>query len=540
MGLSKDENNLHPILIILFGLAFITLFGNYWSLFYRINYEFNCVLLLLAFLYTLTNFSELVKFLRPSINALKSRPSIALFLGALFFIIALFQSSGAVTNSDEGGYYLPLVKWIEGYPVVPGMALFNARIGFNSAFHMTNSIFGQAWWFNAEGGLYDVNALLFVLINWWFLSGMSKPTVKRCAYDLIGVLKIGAMVIPFSFLNNSMDSDYPSIFIGLVVIIIWLQQRKQTKLGEINYELLVIGVLSLYLFTIKPFAVFYFLFPLLAILNLRPDQKRHLFFFGLVFFSIYLFPWFLRNFYITGYIIFPVYYLDLFSPEWKLPLEVIKSSYDIVEEFAKIEIVRPGYLYEGLRQWSFSEWFPVWKSIQHKTMLGLIVYYLLPFSVLVFLLNISFLRKKKEYRLFFLTQIISLIIICFWFVKFPSIRFAWAWIYMFMSLSFSILLLLVLRVSMKLLVIPLFFLVTLSSLRSLSLEIKERESINWISPEKVKVVEGLKEKHLGKHIIRVAPSVYCHGTKPPCIPSNNFYEIKMRGENIQQGFMLTN
>ena len=164
----------NPVIISISGLSILTFLFNYFSIFSRINIEANIFLIIPTLIII---FSQ-KKHLKNYLNKIKTKfNSSTILFGIIILIIALFKSSSISEIDDEGQYFLPLVRWIENYPITPGTGLFHDRMGYNSAFHLSNAIYGHTYFF--KGGLYDLNAYLFVIINFFFLDKVNLLIEKN-------------------------------------------------------------------------------------------------------------------------------------------------------------------------------------------------------------------------------------------------------------------------------------------------------------------------------------------------------------------------
>ena len=285
----NQEKAVHPALRFITGLSIITFLGNAVSIFYRINIEFNVLIFLFSLIWIITH----LKVYKTEINSwhrqLSSLNWLIWIAGFLFFLIAIIQASAPVDHHDEGGYYLPLVRWIEQYPVVPGSAWFLDRLGYNSAFHMSNAIFGEAFLF--PGGFNDLGACLFIWVNWWFLTAFNRLLKKNYTFFYSDLLLSAALVVPFTFLNNTMDSDYPNLFIGIIILGLWIRKIESGNLWLIDLTVLLMLIFGLYLSTVRLFSVLLLLFPGFILLNESIKSKSKVLITAIVVGMIYLLPW---------------------------------------------------------------------------------------------------------------------------------------------------------------------------------------------------------------------------------------------------------
>ena len=55
---------------------------------------------------------------------------------SIFIVVSVLCSLHPSLNNDSGLYYIQFMKWINQYPVVPGLANLHDRLGFNSHWHL--------------------------------------------------------------------------------------------------------------------------------------------------------------------------------------------------------------------------------------------------------------------------------------------------------------------------------------------------------------------------------------------------------------------
>ena len=520
----------------LVGLAAIATLANFWSLFLPVNGVFVGVLAAAALSLTLCASRQRWNISVPGSNGL-------LYLTVLPFLIliALSLSAGATDNIDEAGYYLPLVKWIEQFAVVPGTALLNHRTGFNSSVHMLNAVFGQSWLW--KGGLYDLNGLLFIVFNLYFFNAAIdyKLKVHKEKVNAASLFLSCALIFPFSFLVDSMDSDFLSIFGGIFVLSEIIRHLDQ---NIDDNKMIMLASISTFLITVKTFNIF--LLPPLAYLYVKQygwplaRTKHNLSIYAAGFFisSIVLAPWIARNYYISGYLVFPVYFLDIFDPAWKVPILVARPTYEIIGEFAKLTLIRPDYLYDGVTDPAISEWLPVWVQTTSQTLIGKIILLATPTSLLM-LLAYSMKEKLKHRKLspVFALLCYAVLILVIWFVKFPSIRFVWPWL---LLVIIGPLLVYKLKENFRgAVAYGLILLVSASWTRTLLMKVSWRQFIEQpVLPSPViteiehtvKIIDGVEVKY--------SKDAHCHGLPQPCTPYNNALHIGLIGNKIEEGFLV--
>lgn len=570
----RKPHDLFPLSTFLVGLATITAIAQLWSLFLPVTFHLELCLAILSIISLLRPLhqSPTRHLLKTKSFTLKLAYTLPVVLTLLLVAISLMLTLEMTTNIDEAGYYLSLVKWIEQYPVTPGTALLNHRIGFNSSLHMLSAVFSQVDFF--KGGLYDINGLLFIFFNLYFLLALGRLIRGTSLHLLADWVLSCALVFPYSYLVDSMDADYLSIMGGIYIhaeVLRYLDPQSQETIS--TKKLITLTLVTVFLTTVRPFSLFLsggviFLWFKKLIESYQEVEDvgyrnewrigystrglghsksgetwrkallRGLGY-GLSGALLIMLPWLIRNYYMTGYLVFPIYYIDLFHPDWKVRLEVIKSSYDIIGEFAKLQIIREDYLYQGLTYPSFTEWLPRWIDTTKMILIGQGVMIGLPLFILLFLIQLAdTFRQKISLSSLHYYNLYVLCIIGLWFVSFPSIRFGWAWILVFLG---SVGYYYVKKHSLlfKLSIYILTFLVIISSIRLVY-------NINWshattspLSPAKIPIEIPYTSAITPSGLtLKYALDPHCYGLNPPCLPYNNPLKIEARGDRIVDGFRL--
>ena len=116
------------IIIELLGLTCITTLAGIFSLFFRINWEFQLVLLIIAI--------PLLLFFKPyrllKFEDFRKLSAVNFGIGFLLIVISILilnASSLVSSNPDTGIYHAQAIHWIEDYPAIPGLANLHARLG---------------------------------------------------------------------------------------------------------------------------------------------------------------------------------------------------------------------------------------------------------------------------------------------------------------------------------------------------------------------------------------------------------------------------
>jgi hypothetical protein len=534
------NSKIHPTLLSLTGLALITGLANYTSLFFRINIEFVAVLSITGVLLAWFNRKKIYSGFT-NIKVKNIHP-LTLFFALAFFLIAIFKAVGPTEIMDDGEYYLPLIRWIEQYPVLPGTALFHDRMGYNSSFHMSSAIFGHVYWF--KGGLYDLNGYLFLIINIYFLSGVNRLIRNISRYTVQDYLMLFAGIALYRQLLTSIDSNYPYIFIGIVLLLLFIEKANLNTIKIWDTKAHIFLILALYIITVKFLAVYFLLFICVLLYQQWRQRNFRLISFVLVFGVIFIFPWLARNVVLTGYLVYPVYLIDFFNVEWKIPIEIARNNYLYVSEHAKTLTVRHSLYYEGVAHVPLNQWLPQWWTNHAKTIISsLITAVALPPSLILLSILLTARGKKliQENSGLLITLAISLIFLVFWFFQYPSVRFGWPWILFIIVFT-------MIKFNEQFIKLPQQFirfsalvLLALGLLRGVSKTFSESDQLgrHLIFPEQVTELKAYTTKRIGSYEIRVSKDKHCWGIDPPCMPV--YYDelqIELRGTDFKKGFKV--
>jgi len=483
-------------------------------------------------------------------------------LTAVYFLmllaIALLKTIGPSAIEDEAAYHLPLIRWIENYPVVPGIANIEDRLGFNPAIYMTNALFGVAWLY--EGGLYDLNSLLFVLIGGAFLSGFEPLLRGQKEHLLSGIIQATAMVFLFRLYLTSMDADFFNLYGVLYFLVCIIRQMEQGRFGYPDWQTIWSLLFFCFLVTNKFSAALMAPIALWLVYELVQKKQFRALLISLAFGSVIFLSWVVRNYYISGFAVYPIYFLDFFEVDWKVPSELAQGVYGYVSEFAKIEVIREFNAYKTVQP-SLQTWLPIWYQATWKMLIGKVFFVGMAVSLLLWV-RLVFMKKKPHQQHFrWLALLVFIAIIC-WFWKFPALRFGWPWVLVFMCCTIFISFEAFIRSRQRWVTTGLALLVALSLVRStassvyevldapnrwigdsesqlLHQKIQEFELQNhWLHPVAVYYEATYSTQYLNQIKVVVPPDIFCRGVMPPCVPKNHHPGLEARGNRVEDGFRI--
>lgn len=399
----ENFNNYNAFDGFFIGISVVGAFLNLWSLFFPTNGDAMLFLIVVSLVALITN-SGLKSKYRLLLLSLKSN---RIFLGliliffAIFFVYAIIKPA----HFDTYLYHMSSIQWIEQYRVVPGLANIQERLGFNSSIFVLSAGFSFYSWFGQN--MFIINSLCLLLFSIWLL---------WIAFKKKGTIGLFSLFFLYFFINenikyiSSPTSDVlPNIFMGFMLISIVLN----TKSLKDKYLLFI--VLPLFAITLKismaPVILLCFYALYIKDKNILSFLKK-INLFGLAF----VFPWLVRNIILSGYLIYPMDGIDLFSFDWKVPKERVTYVKSWIYSWAK----DPTNDYNIVLNRSFAEWFPIWW--QRTIDVNRVIFISAALAPVFGTVYAFFIRKKEKYVIL-LTILISYMTFLFW-LKAPDFRFS--------------------------------------------------------------------------------------------------------------------
>lgn len=532
------ENKYNFFDFFFIGICFVGAILNIWSLFFPTNILSFLFLLILSFFCLFY-----IKKRNPiNINALfvrlktliKSQPYF-IFAVLITFLFILFTSIITPRLFDSHLYHIGAIKWNEMYNVVPGLANFHDRFGFNSSFFVMSASFTLTSILNQS--LYLLSSLIVLVFFIWLI---------KIAFEKKGLIAfICIFYLYFFYEQYILDISSPSSDL-LPNILISFLFFKLLILGEnFKNQYLLLIVIPFFCITLKLSTIPILLISFIALFykfNKLNAIKQ-----TLIYGTIFVLPWIIRNVILTGYVLYPFEEIDFFNFDWEVPAEKVKETKDWVYSWAKI----PFYDSKEVLNKSFSEWFSIWWEMTDiKNRRLFIVALISP----VLLTVVSLFKRHTFNKVFITTYSICYLGFIFWLLKAPDFRF-----------SFSLILLLNISVLIKIfdfnifynkytyhvLVIIMFSTLIINTKKSFILfsedyKVYELSSylykpINYNTFVKKCGAEFIKNKYSfenKKEVILYSPSQNNSSRCFDVIPCSAYLNknIKLRGNSLNDGF----
>lgn len=425
------------------GIALLTAFSEYYSIFGGVGLTANIILVLACLISACADRKKYRDRLKSIFSVFDSKIAGvgAFVISVLIILVCAYFTAASSFTYDSGTYHAQSIHWIESYGVVKGLAHMQTRLGFNNSYFALCALFsfhflGQSM--HTVSGFLAAFTMVYSVCRY-----AGHLSVKKDSGNSSFKLRVSDFLrlTPFAyFIITAFEITSPSTDFGVIWMIIWLIIRwvecieEDTKTGGSDDKVTVfslLSVFSIFLVTVKlsvGVLALITLYPLVFLIREKKygDIAKYILS-GLVL----VLPFFIRNYLITGWLVYPFPSVDLFNPDWKVPLEGVRHEADEVVVWAR-------YTKDtALIDQSIREWFPVWwkeqgqanRFLSRSAFIGcaaIIARILITLIISVFRRG-SGKVEEKEISYVFMGAVL-LISFAFFMITAPSNRFGYAYI----------------------------------------------------------------------------------------------------------------
>jgi len=512
-----------PIIIIV-GMAILTTLASYLSLFIPLG--------LLAAALILAGGILIAAITRPWRDIRLPSYHFMVWILLVAAVLTILENATHVPgNSDTALYHAQAIHWIESFHVAPGLVNLQDRLGFNSSWFILNAVFSFA--FLEIQSFHLSSSALLVAATAYFIEGPQSLLQRKWSTAALAKTSF----IPFSFYVfgaeiSSPGTDLPALIFVLVIIAYWLDKHERGA-NMFDAESIAIVMLAIFAITIKLSVLPVTLIAIWIVLQqvIQKDWARviRLCLANLLVIS----PWLIRSIITSGYLIFPLYQVDIFTFDWKFPKDSAQALSVAIATFARFP-VKNWAKFIGLPA---TEWIPIWFfNLTRNQQFLLAASLLSPMSLFGEKLAPSNPDQRKPY---ILALAVSWLGILFWFFTAPDIRFGYGFLGATIILAVSFI---ASRVSFPILKSSMAVPLTLLSLMILFQGYMFATSLDTATlPQRVLLpADYLPSRadpcpiYNGTVFCRKEGG-QCNYDDFPCIPSPR-PNVEMRGPSLQDGF----
>jgi len=310
--------------ILLSGLFSEMVIIHFYAIFFAVDTWFYLLSFILALSGIFINRSEIYSLIKRNIQEWKAwKPGIRTF-SILVFLLILMQSATAPFINDNESYYIQSVKWLNHFGLVKGLANLHIFLGQMSGWHLLQSGFNFGFCSNS---LNDINGFLFVICSFFFLFHLNSYFKSKLTFDLFLGLIPAANLFLFTFISSP-SPDLPVFLLSQIIFYLFYTNANQYQKG---FRLIL--MLCVFLIMVKPT-----MFPLLilpAFLFFKHKLYRKDFGFLMSISLISLSAFCIKNYIISGYILYPTQLFQAFlNPDWKISPEIQNFYYNATSRYA--------------------------------------------------------------------------------------------------------------------------------------------------------------------------------------------------------------
>jgi len=344
--------------------------------------------------------------------------------GIVFIItLILFIQLGSLTPymADTQIYHLQIVRWYQNYKTIPGLANLFPRYGFYSNWFHLISTYSLP---SSHGNLLYVNTTISIWFTFFILTKIAafkaSHVTEKKFFTIFYITIFLFLFFGWNLLRGncrSLGNDFIVTLLVLYILLAITESRILNKSVSVNKNVLIFLTLSVPFFKLTGL----FVLPLLLIYFIQTKQGFKTYRYSASIALLFIIPFCIKNYIQSGYLLFPYTSLDLFSPDWKLPLP-------LAQRFQEFITLSNKYIYEGVpvNAWNQSsfKWLNTWflKLALYDKVLLILLLFSWPLVFYYTRLTNHFLKRNIGYLL----AIVPIIII--WFFTSPDPRFLYGFI----------------------------------------------------------------------------------------------------------------
>lgn len=346
----KHERHIGIMSSVMAGLAITTAYAGFFSIFYKVGIVANIVMILFCVLFVWldrTHYTDILsdinggKFIGRIFGSGSTR-IIKVIAFLIFFVAALFFTTEGNFFSDSGYYHEQAIRWIEEFGTVKGSVHILKRLAYNSCYFCQCALYSMKDIFSQS--LHCLSGFYGILVIGYALSGFNK-SIRTNAIRL-------APFVYFILLCSEITSpasDYPLVFSVFYVVIRWFELRDDNEEHYSPYALLSLFVV--FLISIKLTVGCLILIVIKPAIAMIKEKRIKEIITSIMAGIIILLPYFIRNYIICGWLIYPFTKIDIFNPDWKLPMRHVQTDADEIKVWGRGMGQIGGQVTDGIKVW---------------------------------------------------------------------------------------------------------------------------------------------------------------------------------------------
>ena len=402
-------------LYLVTGVIGITVYAQFFSIFAKLGLWAHVVLVATALVCGYRNRStvwQLWQTYRPVLCSWEG-----FFYCCFVLLIAFFTSRGEF-HTDTNIYHAAAIRIYEEYGLVKGIGNLQLHYAYNSSYLAFASIFSMKWLLGSS--LHTTTGFLETVMCLYAFHGLRA--FRQHKAHVADMMRIGILLYTLVNVTRSMSpaTDYATMFFALFIITAWCENFYEKGSELTVYCLLTVA--AVFAATLK------FSSCLLVLIGLYPAwcliREKRWKEIGICLFGgcVILCPFLVRNYLISGWLLYPFEGIDLFKVPWKIPLEYLVHDADQIKVWGRC-------LYDVEKvDMPIYEWLPVWWEHQfryEKMFLGGV---LLGTALQLLMVGMRLYRKQKIRPQMAVLHLAVWGNVLVWFLVAPFIRYGLAFL----------------------------------------------------------------------------------------------------------------
>lgn len=402
-------------LYLVTGVIGITVYAQFFSIFAKLGLWAHVMLVAAALVCGYRNRStvwQLWQTYRPVLCSWEG-----FFYCCFVLLIAFFTSRGEF-HTDTNIYHAAAIRIYEEYGLVKGIGNLQLHYAYNSSYLAFASIFSMKWLLGSS--LHTTTGFLETVMCLYAFHGLRA--FRQHKAHVADMMRIGILLYTLVNVTRSMSpaTDYATMFFALFIITAWCENFFEKGSELTVYCLLTVA--AVFAATLK------FSSCLLVLLGLYPAwcliREKRWKEIGICLFGgcVILCPFLVRNYLISGWLLYPFEGIDLFKVPWKIPLEYLVHDADQIKVWGRC-------LYDVEKvDMPIYEWLPVWWDHQfryEKMFLGGV---LLGTALQLLMVGMRLYRKQKIRPQMAVLHLAVWGNVLVWFLVAPFIRYGLAFL----------------------------------------------------------------------------------------------------------------
>ena len=326
---------------------------------------------------------------------------------AMVLVMAVYP----VTHPDTIAYHFQVIRWIEKYPAVPGLANFNYLYGFQNSWFIICGLFSFSFAGTNAITFANTAVLLWLLV---FLvnkinTALKKPgqTVQALPWILLLVFQAWSYT-QIRLTATSASPDFIAVLYVLLTVYLFFDSSSNASINDPLVFFLCFFAITLKL-SVLPLLL------LAAYLAIPLTRKKNALLLLLCCFV--MLPYVMRNIITSGHLFFPAAFPDIIDADWKLSTNKLDAINRYILAFARTRdnVTEPAKLLAE----PFSSWIQHWWAKLYLSDQIIIAVYILSLILLPFRYK-TLVRQRPLNRILIAVSVTGVL---FWVLKAPDPRF---------------------------------------------------------------------------------------------------------------------